>query len=123
MLSCKTPEMVRKEVGVHLLAYNIIRIIMAEAGAKHYISPLRLSFKNTIQFINSMMPIVLRRSQSTCATLYEHVLLIISKTQVGNRPGRIEPKALKRRPRNYPLLMKPRSFCHEQYKLGIILYA
>jgi len=114
MLSCKTPDMVRKEIGVHLLGYNIIRTIMAESGEAHGISPLQMSFKSTIQFINSFIPLFSYCPKEACMQMYRHVLGMISRTRVGNRPGRNEPKALKRRPKNYPLLMKPRSFYQKE---------
>lgn len=59
MLSCKTPEMIRKEIGIHLLAYNIIRIMMAEACSRHGKLPWEISFKGTVQLLNQFMPIFL----------------------------------------------------------------
>lgn len=58
MLSCKTPDMVRKEIDIHLLAYNIIRVIIAEACCKYSGTPNQISFKGTVQIINHFMPIL-----------------------------------------------------------------
>ena len=56
MLSCKTPEMVKKEIGIHFLAYNFIRIMMAEACIRHDAVPWKVSFKGTVQLLAAFMP-------------------------------------------------------------------
>jgi len=117
ILSCKTPEMVRKEIGIYLLAYNIIRIIMAEAcsihGCKRNLNPNQVSFKATIQLLNSCMPYFVG-GQMTNANLYEYMLRSIIKNIVGNRPGRCEPRVVKRRPKPFPTLKKPRYIQREK---------
>lgn len=104
-LSCKTPQMNEKEMWVYFLAYNLIRLIMAEAASHTGLLPRQLSFKHTLQIWEAWS--LYQRGASghqNTVTLF----ILISEQQVGNRPGRIEPRALKRRPNSYPLLMKPR---------------
>jgi len=107
-LTCKTPEMVRKEIGVHFLAYNCIRIIMAEACEKHDAIPWKISFKGAVQLMNSYAPQFFKSTAQTNKILYAEMLRSIIKNKIGNRPGRTEPRAVKRRPKAFPFLCKPR---------------
>lgn len=108
-LTCKTPEMARKELGVNLLAYNIIRILMAESGFAYSISPIYLSFKNAIQYLNSLMPIFISLNKSEHSKIYQKMLYYFSCIKVGNRPGRREPRAVKLRVTQFPLLKMNRN--------------
>jgi Transposase DDE domain len=108
MLSCKTPEMVRKEIGIHFLAYNFIRIIMSEACGQHNALPNQISFKGTVQLLNNMMPHFLNSGKTRNKIMYAELLRKIVKNKVGNRPGRIEPRAVKRRRKPFPALNRPR---------------
>ena len=56
ILRCKTPELVRKEVWTHILAYNLIRTMMAQAATKHNIEPRSISFKGAIQTLEAFQP-------------------------------------------------------------------
>jgi len=103
MLSCKTPSMVRKEIGIHFLAYNIIRIMIAEACNKYCEIPNQISFKGTVQIINQFMPI-LSNNRGADNLIFENMLRLIVKNKIGNRPGRQEPRAVKRRRKPFPLL-------------------
>ena len=104
-LSCKTPSMAEKEVWIYLLAYNLIRIMMAEAALFTEQLPRQLSFKHTVQ-----LWVAWRRSGSGYRDgHFEQLLLFIAQQKVGHRPGRIEPRAVKRRNKPFPLLMKPRT--------------
>lgn len=110
-LRCKTPELVRKEVWTHVLAYNLIRTIMAQSAAKHDIQPRTISFKGTIQALEAFQPaIALRgdRDSKFRQHLYDHLLTCIARHRVGNRPGRFEPRKRKRRFKLYDFLNKPR---------------
>ena len=107
ILSCKTPEMVRKEIGIHFLAYNIIRIIMAEACSKYGSNPNCVSFKGTIQLLNACMPYFIQ-GQISNDVLYDFMLRSLVKNKVGNRPGRCEPRVVKRRSKPFRTLKKPR---------------
>lgn len=108
MLSCKTPAMVRKEIGVHFLAYNCIRLIMAEACIKHDGVPWQVSFKGTVQLINEFIPHFLNSSDEKNVKLYDQMLHLIVKNKVGNRPGRVEPRVIKQRSKPFPTMKVPR---------------
>ena len=104
-LSCKSPEMCEKELWVYLLAYNLIRLLMAEAALQAGVLPRQLSFKHTLQiWIAWSQRQFLSSTKEDTATLF----LLIAQIRVGERPGRVEPRAVKRRPKPYPHLNKPR---------------
>jgi len=104
-LSCKTPQMCEKEFWVYLLAYNLIRLLMAEAALQAGVLPRQLSFKHTLQiWVAWSQRQFLSRSGEDTATLF----VLIAQIRVANRPGRIEPRAVKRRPKPYPRLDRPR---------------
>ncbi len=110
-LRCQTPEIVRKEIWTHVLAYNLIRTIMAQAAAEHGISPRTISFKGAIQTLEAFQPVIAMRGQSRSATrsgLYEILLKCIACHRVADRPDRIEPRLRKRRHRKYLPLLKSR---------------
>jgi len=103
MLRCKTPEMVKKEIWIHLLAYNAIRKIMLEAAIKRGVLPWQISFKTTVQTINHYSN--LWRCENICKDkIYAFMLAAIGNKLVGNRPGRSEPRKRKRRPKPAKLL-------------------
>ena len=104
-LSCRTPAMANKEIWVYLLAYNLIRIIMAQAASIMQILPRQISFKHSVQLWIAWTAHA--GSLDNEHTRYRFCVLI-AQQRVGERPGRIEPRALKRRPKPYPLLTKPR---------------
>lgn len=112
VLRCKTPEMVRKEIWTHLLAYNLIRHVIAKAAEKHKLQPAQISFKGTLQTINAMREYLLA---GYATEAYFHVLLdTIAYHQVGDRPHRYEPRARKRRPKPYQLLQVPRKVARKR---------
>ncbi len=106
ILSCKSPEMIEKEIWIYLLAHNLIRLTMAEAAFVSERLPRQLSFKHSLQLWRSW------RQQAGSLDDHESLTillgLIIEKT-VGQRPGRVEPRAIKRWRKSFPLLTKPRS--------------
>ena len=108
MLSCKTPEMARKEIGIHFLAYNFIRIIIAEACAQYDAIPNKVSFKGTVQLINKFMPYFINANKQKNRVVYAELLKNIVKNKIGNRPGRIESRRVKRRPKPFDTLNRPR---------------
>ena len=108
VLRCKTPAMVRKEIWMHLLAYNLIRTMMAEAAARHSLRSREVSFKGAWQTLSAYRPLVEQASPSFLADLYAQVLDAIASHRVGDRPDRYEPRAIKRRPKSQALLMVPR---------------
>ena len=109
ILRCRTPEMVRKEIGVHLLAYNLIRTVMAQAADRHGILPITVSFKGTLQQLDSFVDKIAHATGIIQTRLLDELLRAIAYHRIGNRPGRTEPRAVKRRPKPYPRLSKPRS--------------
>ena len=104
-LSCQTPAMAIKEIWVYLLAYNLIRLLMAQAALLADRLPRQLSFKHTAQ-------IWIAWAEHRTGTEHNHRLyglfVLIAQQRVGQRPGRIEPRAIKRRPKPYPLLTQTR---------------
>lgn len=107
ILRCKTPLSIRKEIGVHLLAYNLIRTVMAQAAYLYGGSPRTISFKGTLQSLNAFQDKILLLP-SLLSELYEALLQGIASHRIGNRPGRSEPRAVKRRPKPFPRLTEPR---------------
>jgi hypothetical protein len=108
ILRGKTPEMVRKEIYAYLSAYNLLRTLMWEAGTLHKINPLRLSIQGTRQYLNNFIPQLASASSRRRVLLYQALLKIVVYNLVPERPNRCEPRVRKRRPKSYPLMMKPR---------------
>ena len=111
MLRCKTPDMVVKEIAVYLLGYNIIRLLMMQSALIGGILPREISFKHCIHLWlawcqQSVLNDIEKRTE---------IFILMAQQKVGNRPGRVEPRAIKRRPKAYPLLMKPRA----EYRIDI----
>ncbi len=91
MLRGKTPEMVRKEIWTHALAYNLIRTVMAQAAAGEGVPPREISFKATLQVLEAFRPLIdyqAHRGGSHRAALYEQLLRAIAAHRVGDRPDR-----------------------------------
>ena len=101
ILSCKSPEMCIKEIWVYFLANNIIRLLISQAAFIHDLRPRQLSFKLAVQIWNTYS--LLNK------LIDDELFALIAKRKVGTRPGRIEPRAVKRRPKAYKLLMIPRN--------------
>lgn len=108
ILRGKTPEMVCKEIWVHLLAYNLIRKIMVQSAIAYQKRPSELSFKLALQTIRAFQQRGLLMDNS-CET-YAKLLKAIAYKKVGNRTGRQEPRAVKRRPKAFPRLQQARGF-------------
>jgi len=109
VLRCKTPEMVRKEVWAHLLAYNLLRTVMAVAASENGIEPRQVSFKGAKQVVTAFAPKIEAARPQGRAALIEAMLITIAYHRVGDRPGRWEPRARKRRPKPGFRLMQPRA--------------
>jgi hypothetical protein len=111
VLSCKTPAMAEKEIWVYLLAYNLIRMIMVQAAIHTQQLPRELSFKHSVQ---------LWLAWGRKGAAFNHgadpsiLLVLIAQQRVGKRPGRVEPRALKRRPKPFPLLNLPRQLARQR---------
>lgn len=109
VLRCKTPEMVRKEMGTCLLAYNLIRRTMLQSARASGIRPRELSFTAALQSIAAGWLVIVLSEDSAAATLIDAALVNLSEHTVGHRPGRVEPRAIKRRPKPHDLLTQPRA--------------
>lgn len=108
-LRCRTPEMVRKELFAYLVAHNFIRCLIAQAAAAHDLPRTRISFKGTIDAARSFhQAIRFTRSAKKASHLRNRLLEIIARDAVPLRPNRSEPRAVKRRPKNYQRLTSPR---------------
>jgi Transposase DDE domain len=112
VLSCKTPQMSEKEIWVYLLAYNLIRLLMAESARQAGLHPRQLSFKHTVQIWSEWV------AQGLIGSPTDNVILFrtIAQLRVGNRPGRLEPRARKRRPKSYQWLKVPRRKARRQIR-------
>ena len=114
-LRCRTPEMARKELWAYLLAYNLIRLLMAQAALLADRVPRQLSFKHTVQVWISWHA---RGGASHDRALVHGLLVLVAEPRVGLRPGRIEPRQRKRRPKPFPLLTKPRAEARKEVRLN-----
>jgi hypothetical protein len=109
VLRCKTPEMVRKEIWAHLLAYNLLRTVIAVAAAENGTEPRKVSFKGAKQAVTAFAPKIEAARPEERARLIDALLTTIAYHRVGDRPGRWEPRARKRRPKPGTRLMQPRA--------------
>jgi hypothetical protein len=109
VLRCKSPGMVHKELEMFFIAYNLIRCLMVQAGADSDVELDRVSFKGTVDSVRQFsLAIAQARSKTKQRQLILELLGVIARDQVPERPGRREPRAVKRRPKAFPLLNKPR---------------
>jgi Transposase DDE domain len=108
ILRCKTPEMVRKEVWTHLLAYNLLRTVMAVAANENGVEPRAISFKGAKQALTAFAPKLEAACPEERAGLVDAMLKAVAYHRVGDRPGRWEPRARKRRPKPSKRLNQPR---------------
>jgi len=99
VLRCLSPALVRKEVWAHLLAYNLLRGLMAEAALAAGLLPVQLSFKGAVQAVNAfaavLWSVIAGELEDCCRRLREAV----ARHRVGDRPNRYEPRRRKRRPK------------------------
>jgi len=109
ILSCKTPSMIEKEIWTYILAYNLIRQLICQAAAKHSLEPRSISFTGAIQTFNAFLPLFNINQPEFSKRMYTAMVDMIAQMKIPHRPGRSEPKAVKRRPKAYPRLMTSRS--------------
>lgn len=111
VLRCKTPDLVRKEIWTHILAYNLIRTIMAQAANRQGILPREISFKGTIQTLEAFQPLISfqgHTDRTLRQQLYQQLLAAVATHRVADRPDRFEPRKRKRKPRKADMMTKPR---------------
>src|SRR5262249_39138295 len=112
-------EMVEKEIWVYLLAYNLLRTVMAVAAAENKVEPRKISFKGAKQALRAFAPKLEAARPQERAGLGEAMILAVGYHRVGTRPGRWEPRARKRRPKPTKRLNQPRhvaKLAHNQAK-------
>jgi hypothetical protein len=115
VLRCQSPAMVRKELWAHLLAYNLIRTVMAQAAQANDLLPRDISFTGAVQTLTAFAGLLGDADPRDREDLYGRLLTAIAGHRVGDRPDRWEPRARKRRQKHYPLLKTPR---HKARKAG-----
>lgn len=109
MLRCKSPEMAEKEIAVRFMAYNLIRSNIAGAASKHGKVARQISFKSAVQILDAARIQFSNSSLSIIKSGYEALLKVIISTPIGSRKRASQPRAVKRRPKAYPLLTIPRA--------------
>lgn len=109
ILRGKTPEMVRKELWAHLLAYNLIRTVMAQTAKQHNLEPRQISFKGALQTLLAFAPHAVVARPDEAAALAERIQAAMAQHRVADRPDRYEPRARKRRYSNFMQLRRPRA--------------
>lgn len=111
--SCKSPKMVEKEMWIYMLAYNLIRLVMAQSAALADILPRQISFKHSLQIW-----LAFRQQQGDIADeeSLSALCALIAENTVGHRPGRIEPREVKRRSKPYKVLSQPRNEVRERIR-------
>lgn len=113
VLRGKSPDVVRKEILMHVLIYNLIRILMWDAARSRGRDLHRLSFAGTMQRLRYVLPLVMfHRMAIDSDALIDYMLICVARDIVPYRPDRIEPRRVKRRPKQYSLLIEPRAWYH-----------
>jgi hypothetical protein len=110
VLRCLTPSMVLKELAMHRIAYNLIRAVMQRAALTYDVDLERISFKGSLDSLHHFADAIYatHRKPRKQALLFDALLRTIASDLVPLRPNRCEPRARKRRPKNYQFLTKPR---------------
>lgn len=110
VLRCKSPEMIERELLIHLIAYNMVRVLMQRSAHLHRVPLNRISFKGTLDTARHFADVIHAASETPRRQqqLIDEMLAIIASDPLQLRPGRSEPRAKKRRPKNFQLLTKPR---------------
>jgi hypothetical protein len=113
VLRCHSPELVRKEVWAHLLAYNLIRTVMAQAALDLGAAPRQLSFTGALQAVRAFAERLHEAPGPRAEALLTWLWIAVGAHQVGDRPDRSEPRKRKRREKHSPLLNEPRDKARE----------
>jgi hypothetical protein len=115
ILRCKTPEMIHKELWMHVIAYNLIRTLMWSAAERHDVDVSPLSFRSSLATIRQWAPLMvgLNPSSPRFSKTQDLLLKYLAQQLIPYRPNRVQPRARKRRPKNYPLLTSPRNLYKE----------
>lgn len=116
VLSCQTPDMIRKEIYAYLLAYNLLRSVMYEASLHSGLNSLRFSLQATRQHLNNFSPKWINKTKEKRQRLYKILLKKVADSYQKKRNGRVEPRVRKRRPKAYPLMQEPRAVLRQKMK-------
>lgn len=119
VLRCKSPALVQSEIWSGLLAYNLIRRTMLEAAQMAGASPRGLSFAAALQKIASCWMVIVAGVGVNQDVLIEVHLRQMANHTIGDRPDRVEPRAIKRRPKPHKLLTKPRDEARADLLTGV----
>lgn len=114
VLCCMSPSMVHKEIAAHLLAYNMVRAAMAQAAHRVGVLPRQLSFKGALQLLNAFEANLRHCPFGRLALRQGQLLAGMAQMKLPHRPGRVEPRALKRRPKPFKLLTEPRGILRDR---------
>ena len=109
ILSCKTPEMIRREVWAHLLAYNLVRKVLAQAALAGQVMPRQLSFAGAVDMMDAFRWLLVVGPVAGAPGMVVALLVAVGTHRVGHRPGRVEPRENKRRRNPKKLLMRTRA--------------
>ena len=109
MLRCKSPDSVLKEIAVHLLGYNIIRGNLAQAASLYKKVPRQLSFKSAVQLVIQFARQLVAATGAELAKISLSLLKAVASTAIGRQKRKSQPRAVKRRPKSFPLLTVPRN--------------
>jgi predicted DNA-binding protein (UPF0278 family) len=108
VLRCQSPAMVLKEIAAYLLAYNLVRAVMARAACVACVLPRQLSFKAALQQLRAFEQNLRHRRCTDLRASHQAIIHAIGTKRLPHRPGRVEPRVIKRRPNNHPIMTKPR---------------
>ena len=116
VLRTQTPAMIEKEIHLQAIAYNLVRLLMLEAARQHDVPPARLSFKGTISTLRAFAHLF-ATTMREANQRFEDLLLALAADPVPLRPNRSEPRAVKRRPKGYQRMTKPRrQMCASKFR-------
>jgi hypothetical protein len=118
VLRCQSPEMVEREIWTCLLAYNLIRQAMLEAALQAERSPRELSFTAALQKLAAAWAVLAVCDATLQVALVTTQLHDMAKNLIGERPNRVEPRAVKRRPKPHKLLTEPRALARAKLMGG-----
>jgi Transposase DDE domain len=117
-LVCKTPEMVRKELWMHLLGYNLIRQVQVQAARTQGVLPRQLSFAGTLQTVTAMRELLSWLEGPQRQGVVLALWTAVGQHRVANRPNRVEPRRIKRSPKPYPRLRQNRAAARQALRTG-----
>ncbi len=109
MLRCKSADMVKKEIAVHFLSYNLIRANMARSAVMNQKRPRQNSFMTAVQLFNEIKIQLILQSGNILNHIVKSSLDSMASIVIGKQKRKNQPRAIKRRPKSYPLLNQPRA--------------